>query len=57
MDQGDYIDIIVKSVLQSMAIGALLAVIILAIFLRDAKPTLVVAISIPLSVLVALVLM
>ena len=57
MDQGDYIDIIVKSVLQSMAIGALLAVIILAIFLKDAKPTLVVAISIPLSVLMALILM
>ncbi len=57
MDQGDYIDLIVKSVLQSMAIGALLAVIILAIFLRDAKPTLVVAISIPLSVLSALILM
>ncbi|MBP5310361.1 MAG: efflux RND transporter permease subunit, partial [Lachnospiraceae bacterium] len=57
MDQGDYIDIIVKSVLQSMAIGALLAVIILAIFLKDAKPTMVVAISIPLSVLMALILM
>ena len=57
MDQGDYIDIIVKSVLQSMAIGALLAVIILAIFLKDAKPTMVVAISIPLSVLIALILM
>jgi multidrug efflux pump subunit AcrB len=57
MDQGDYIDLIVRSVLQSMAIGALLAVIILAIFLRDAKPTLVVAISIPLSVLSALILM
>lgn len=57
MDQGDYINIIVKSVLQSMAIGALLAVIILAIFLRDVKPTIVVAISIPLSVLLALILM
>lgn len=55
MDQGDYINLIVKSVLQSMAIGALLAVIILAIFLKDAKPTLVVAISIPLSVLMALI--
>lgn len=56
-DQGDYINIIVKSVLQSMAIGALLAIIILAIFLKDVRPTLVVAISIPLSVLVALVAM
>lgn len=57
MDQGDYINIIVKSVLQSMIIGAALAIIILAIFLKDAKPTIVVAISIPLSVLVTLVLM
>lgn len=57
VDQGDYINLIVNSVLQSMAIGALLAIIILAIFLKDVKPTLVVAISIPLSVLLALVAM
>ena len=57
MDQGDYINLIVKSVLQSMIIGAALAIIILAIFLKDAKPTIVVAISIPLSVLVTLVCM
>ncbi len=57
VDMGDYIDLIVKSVLQSMAIGALLAVVILAIFLKDVKPTLVVAISIPVSVLAALICM
>ncbi len=57
MDQGEYIDIIVKSVLNSMLIGALLAIIVLAIFLRDVKPTIVVAISIPLSVLAALICM
>lgn len=57
MDQGDYINIIVGSVLQSMIIGSILAIIILAIFLKDAKPTIVVAISIPLSVLVALICM
>ncbi len=57
MDQGDYINLIVKSVLQSMIIGASLAIIILAIFMKDAKPTLVVAISIPLSVLVTLICM
>ena len=54
VDMGDYIDLIVKSVLQSMALGAALAIIILAIFLKDVKPTLVVAISIPVSVLTAL---
>ena len=57
MDQGEYIDIIVKSVLNSMLIGALLAIIVLALFLRDVKPTIVVAISIPLSVLAALICM
>ncbi len=57
VDMGDYIDLIVKSVLQSMIIGAILAIIVLAIFLKDVKPTLVVAISIPLSVMAALVCM
>ena len=57
MDQGDYIDIIVSSVVSNMVIGAALAIIILAIFLKDFMPTLVVAISIPLSVLTSLVAM
>ena len=57
MNQGSYIDIIIESVLSSMITGALLAIVILALFLKDVKPTLVVAISIPLSVLFALVLM
>lgn len=57
MDQGDYINMIVKNVLQSMAIGAFLAIIILAIFLKDVRPTIVVGISIPLSVLTALIAM
>ncbi len=57
VDMGDYIDLIVKSVLQSMIIGAILAIIVLAVFLKDVKPTLVVAISIPLSVMTALICM
>ncbi len=57
MDQGEYIDLIVKNVLQNLIVGAVLAVIVLAIFLRSVKPTLVVAFSIPISVLVAVVLM
>ena len=56
-NQGNYITIIVKSILSSMVIGAALAIIVLAIFLRDIKPTLVVGFSIPLSVLFAVVLM
>ena len=56
-NQGNYITIIVKSILTSMIVGAALAIIVLAIFLKDIKPTLVVGVSIPLSVLFAVVLM
>ena len=57
MDQGNYINMIVESIFTSIGLGALLAIIILAFFLKDVKPTIVVAISIPLSVLLAIVLM
>ena len=57
MNQGNYIDMVIESVLSSMITGAILAIIILALFLKDVKPTLVVGISIPLSVLFTLVLM
>ena len=57
MNQGSYIDLIIESVLVSIALGAALAIIILALFLKDVKPTLVVAVSIPLSVMFTLVLM
>ena len=56
-NQGNYITIIVNSIISSMLVGAALAIIVLAIFLKDIKPTLVVGISIPLSVLFAVVLM
>ena len=57
MDQGVFIDLIVESVVQNMIIGAILAVLILAIFLKDYRPTIVVGVSIPLSVITAIVLM
>lgn len=57
MDQGIYIDMIVDSVLNNMVVGAILAIIILLIFLKDLKPTLVIACSIPVSVVFAVVLM
>lgn len=57
MDQGSYIRIVVSSVLQNLAVGAVLAVLILLLFLRDLRPTLIVALSIPISVTFALVLM
>lgn len=57
MDQGVYIDIIVSSVMQNMIFGAFLAILVLIVFLKDIKPTMVIACSIPLSVIFAIVLM
>lgn len=57
MDQGIYIDMIVDSILNNMILGAILAIIILFLFLKDIKPTLVIAVSIPISVIFAIVLM
>lgn len=57
MNQGIYIDMIVDSVLNNMIFGGILAVIILLLFLKDIKPTLVIAVSIPISVIFAVVLM
>lgn len=57
MDQGIYIDMVVNSVLENLVVGAFLAVVILFLFLKDIRPTLIVACSIPLSVVAAVVLM
>ncbi|MEG0616817.1 MAG: efflux RND transporter permease subunit [Oscillospiraceae bacterium] len=57
MDQGDYIDMIIESVLQNLVIGGLLAIFVLALFLKDFKPTAIVACSIPLSLMFAVTLM
>ncbi|MBR0426060.1 MAG: efflux RND transporter permease subunit [Clostridia bacterium] len=57
MDQGDYIHMAISSVVESLLIGGALAILVLFLFLRDLRPTLAVGISIPVSVLFALVLM
>lgn len=57
MDQGVYIQMTVDSVLSNLDWGALLAVLVLALFLKDLRPTLVVAFSIPISLMFAVVLM
>ncbi len=57
MDQGIYIDMIVESVLENMIWGAILAILVLIVFLKDFRPTIVIACSIPLSVIFAIVLM
>lgn len=57
MDQGLYIDIVVKSVLQNIIYGGILAILILILFLRDMKPTFIIAVSIPISVVFAIAMM
>lgn len=56
-NEGDYISVVIGSVLQNLLMGAALAIIILFLFLRDIKPTVIVACSIPISVVFAIVLM
>lgn len=57
MDQGVYIDMIIDSVLGNLMWGALLAILILLVFLKDWRPTLIIAFSIPISILTCIVLM
>lgn len=57
MNQGVYIDIIINSVLDNLVYGGILAVIILFVFLKDYKPTLIIALSIPISLTFAIALM
>lgn len=57
MDQGIYIDLVSNSVIQDLIYGALLAILILLLFLKDIRPTGIIAVSIPVSVVFAVVLM
>lgn len=57
MDQGMYINIVTNSVLQNLFYGGSLAILILLLFLRDIKPTLIISLSIPISLTFAIALM
>ena len=57
MDQGVYIDMVVDSVIQNMLSGAGLAILVLLVFLGSFRPTLVIACSIPISIMTAIVCM
>jgi HAE1 family hydrophobic/amphiphilic exporter-1 len=57
LDQGVYIDIVINSVLDNILYGGLLAILVLLIFLRDIRPTLIIALSIPISIVFAIALM
>jgi len=57
MDQGDYIYLVVESILKNLFLGAIFSVLVLFIFLRDIRPTFITLCSIPISVIFAIVLM
>ena len=57
LDQGIYIDIVINSVLDNIIYGGILAILVLFIFLRDIRPTLIIALAIPISIVFAIALM
>ncbi len=57
MDQGQYIDMVIQSVLSNLIYGGILAIFVLAIFLKDIRPTFIVACSIPFSLMCAITAM
>jgi HAE1 family hydrophobic/amphiphilic exporter-1 len=56
-DQSEFISDSISNVLVSMLIGGLLAVIIIFIFLKKVKPSIIISVTMPLSVLAALICM
>lgn len=57
LNQGEYIRLSINSVLQNLIFGAILAILVLFLFLRDIKPTVIVGLAIPISVIAAFMLM
>ena len=57
MNQGDYIYLIVNSILNSLLLGAVFAILVLYLFLRDLRPTFITLCAIPISVIFAIALM
>ncbi len=57
MDQGIYIDMVMDSIASSLLFGALLAILVLILFLKDLRPTLIIAFSIPISLVTAIACM
>lgn len=56
-DQGVYINIVIESVISNLILGGILSIIILLVFLRSIKPTIIISFSIPISVMFAITMM
>ena len=57
MDQGIFIDLVVDSIVGNLGWGFLLSILILILFLKDLRPTFIIACSIPISLITAVVCM
>lgn len=57
MNQGSYIYLIVDTILHSLLLGAIFAIVILFLFLKDLRPTFITLCAIPISLVFAIVLM
>ncbi len=57
MDQGIYIDLVIDSVMSNLIYGGLIALVVLLFFLKDLRPTFIIGLSIPLSLMISIVLM
>jgi len=57
MDQGEFVVFMINTIIQNLLFGALFAILILFVFLKRFKPTLIVGSSIFISVVAAFVLM
>ncbi len=57
MDQGEIVNIVISSISMNLIIGGILAILILIIFLKDLKPSITIALAIPISLVSAFVAM
>lgn len=53
-NQADYINMVINTIIQSVLLGALFAVLVLFLFLKNVRSTVIIAISIPASIVVTL---
>ncbi|MDR2047116.1 MAG: efflux RND transporter permease subunit [Clostridiales bacterium] len=56
-DQGEYIQLVINTILSSLITGGILAVLVLLFFLKKTGPTIVVGLSIVLSLVLAFIMM
>lgn len=57
MDQGEYVHMMIDTIIKNLLIGGLLAIVILFVFLKAIRPTVIVGLSIVISVITAFVCM